>query len=215
MDTDPRSETTPAQTGAAEDKLDVLVEQLRLMKRNSKLSLAIDVGRLVVEQVYGSDREALQRRGKDHAGFRRLAAHPKLPFSKSTLWRYVGVSEIVTRMPGLVRCEMLTVAHLSAVLRSEPEAQERLLKLAVKLRWTAARLELEAKKASDTHRPRQKPSLLIAIRRLERLRADVPDLGRVNDLAEKERDRIRRVIADTKTWCEAIDCWLAAGDAVN
>ena len=31
----------------------------------------------------------------------------------------------------------------------------------------------------------------------------LPDLARVDDLPEKERDHIRRVVEDTRTWCEA------------
>lgn len=221
METEARIEPQVGQSDAHEDldtdQLDGLVEQLCQMKRNthSVLCLAIDVGRLIVERVYKGDHEELRRHGKGHPGFRLLARHPQLPFSRNTLWRYVGVSELVSRMPGLVRCKMLTVAHMSAVLRLEREAQERMLKLAVKQRWPATVLEQEVKKISAAHGRKHTPSVMVAIRRLERLRADVPDLGRVDELAEKERERIRRVVEDTRTWCEAVACWLAAGDGVN
>jgi len=216
MQTEEQIEPRAGQSDADEvmdaEQLDGLVEEIRQMKRNSLLCLAIDVGRLIVERLFKGD---LRSHGKDHPGFRRLARHPQLPFSRSTLWRYVGVSDLVSRMPGLVRCKTLTVAHMSAVLRLEPKTQERMLKLAVKLRWSATALEQEVRRVSDAHGRKHKPSVLIAIRRLERLRAGLSDLGRVDDLAEKERDHIRRVVEDTRAWCEAVACWLAAGDGVN
>ena len=46
--------------------LDAIVEQLRQMQRNSKLALAIDVGHLVVERLYGGDRNVLRQHGNDH-----------------------------------------------------------------------------------------------------------------------------------------------------
>jgi hypothetical protein len=201
----------------APSDLDAVVEQLRRMKRNSKFILAIDVGRLVVERIYRGDREVLKRRGRDHAGFGKLAAHPQLPFSKTTLWRYVGVSELVSRMRWVVETDALTVAHLTAVFGLQPGEQQMVLRLAVERGWTAKELRREVEKLapkSDTEE-REPPPVMSVVRRLERIQKKAPELGHLRDLKSKDRERIQRVVEGTRAWCEAVECWLRVGVEEN
>ncbi len=105
--------------------------------RSSRLMLAIDVACLVVQQLCIGDVKTMRKRGRTHDGYRKLADHPDLPMSKSTLWRYVRVYELTSRMPWVVASK-LTVAHLTVVLGLDAEEQERVLRAAEEQGWSSA-----------------------------------------------------------------------------
>jgi len=192
--------------------IDGLVKRLRDIHRTSKLMLAVDVGCLVVLQLYNGDVQTLHKTGRTHDGFRKLADHPDLPMSKSTLWRYVRVYELTSRMPWIVPGK-LTVAHLTLVLGVEPDEQERLLRMAEDQGWSSARLSKELRTKEPTIRPTL--PVLKVVRRAERLEADPRQFGRVRDLGEEERRRVREAVERTRAWCEAVDAWLRDGGEVN
>ena len=186
--------------------IDEVVEHLRQIKRNSKLVLAIDVGRLVVEKIYRGDSDLVRSRGRNHTGFRRLAAHPRVPFSKSTLWRYVGVYQVALEQPWLVRCQDLTVAHISAVLGLPAPEQERLLRLAADQGWKAKRLAREIR----GDEPKRQGSVGSLVRRLVQIKKLNLEQAEV---AEPERQKLLTAVAETKAWCDTVEAWLRGGVA--
>ena len=192
--------------------IDGLVKRLRDIHRSSKLMLAIDVGCLVVHQLYNGDVQTLRKTGRTHDGYRKLADHPHLPMSKSTLWRYVRVYELTSRMPWIVPSK-LTVAHLTVVLGLEPDEQERLLRVAADESWSSARLSTETRSKAPSVRAIL--PVMKVVKRAERLEADPRQFGRVHDLGEEERRRVREAVERTRAWCEAVDAWLRDGGEVN
>jgi len=185
------------------------------MKRDAKMILAIDVGKLIVERIFGGDRAVLRQHGPQHAGFRRLASHPDVPFSRATLSRYVGVYEVASDLKWIVKEPALTVAHVSAVIGLPLTSQDRLLRAAVEKRWTAKQLRFEAGMDLNAEAAKAPPPVMRLVRTLERLHASPHDFGHARDLREEHRDRIRRAVEGALAWCEAVRCWLRAGTDEN
>jgi hypothetical protein len=206
---------TPPSAGVqlADDAvLERVVGALRGLARTASVELAFQVGELVVMSLYGGNIAALRERGRKEASFRRLAAHPDLPFSAATLWRSVAVYELLCKMPGLRHAKKLGLSHLHAVLSLPSPVQEHLLVEAEREGWTAERLARAAdaarrKEASKGGRPRT-PA---AVRTLQEFRRRFEDeeeahgdlifLGR---LSEDEAREVHTIALRTKVWCERV-----------
>lgn len=135
--TDPSPGAKAPSLGSAVDEvIDGVVSTLATLVRGAGIEMALKIGEIVVEGIYGGDLDALRKRGPKDTSLRRLAAHPRLPFAPATLWRSVAVYELVRRMPGLAKTKHLGVAHLRAALGLPQNVQERLLKAAETERWT-------------------------------------------------------------------------------
>ena len=123
-----------------DDPIERTIEELRQLSRTSALQFAIQVGTIIVERFYGSDPEQWRRRGPKHASFRKLAAHPSLPFSPGALYRAVAIYELTRRLAGQESVRHLGCSHLRAVLGLRADEQSRLLDLAYGKRWTVEQL---------------------------------------------------------------------------
>ena len=197
--------------GEGDSRIDALMAKLRAIHRNTKLMLATDIGHLIVEELYDGNVETLRMKGRTHDGYRTLASHPNLPMSKSTLWRYVRVYELTTRMKWIVR-STLTVAHLTAVLGLEHDEQERLLRTAVYRGWSFGELTKEL--GANRSAPARSAPVMKIVRRVKKLNVDPAHLGQVRDLAEAEKQQLREAVQRTRAWCEALEAWLH-GEELN
>lgn len=199
----------PAITDPGDHDLDGLVQRICQMKRNSTLILAIDVGMLIVEQIFGGS-VALSQSSYEHPSFRRLASHPDVPFSRATLWRYVGAYHIAARLPWVVSNDILTIAHLSTIASLALEEQEALLRIAAADHWTAKRLA-SAVQERNTQTSRERSTDRMGAKalavRLERLQKQSFDLRLTHGLRECGRDRVQRIVHDTRQWCDALETW--------
>lgn len=126
------------------DPVEKALAQIRHVTRATSLQLALDIGQIVFDTIFGGDAALLRSRGPKNMSFRRLALHPDLPVSASTLWRSVSIYELSLRMPQLAGSQHLGVCHVRAVLGLPPADQERLLARAEKERWELSRLETQA-----------------------------------------------------------------------
>jgi hypothetical protein len=206
---------TPPSAGVqlADDAvLERVVGALRGLARTASVELAFQVGELVVMSLYGGNIAALRERGRKEASFRRLAAHPDLPFSAATLWRSVAVYELLCKMPGLRHAKKLGLSHLHAVLSLPSPVQERLLVEAERESWTAERLARAAdaarrKEASKGGRPRT-PAAVRSLqefqRRFEEAAEEHADLGFLRNLTGVERGELRAVAVRMRDWCEQV-----------
>lgn len=79
--------------------------------------------------------------GDRRASLRRLAAHPRVPFKVTTIWRAVSVYELSLRLPHLFQAPGLGVSHLRAVIGLDLADQEELLTAASREAWTKRKLE--------------------------------------------------------------------------
>lgn len=189
--------------------IDRVAEELGQLKNASAMKLALDVGELVVTRIFQGDLERVRSQGRKDHSFRRLAAHPKLPFSPMRLWRAVGVYELVSRMPGLPNTKNLTVSHMYAVLGLPHETQEWLLRAANEHAWSVVELEHKANKhRSKRAKPNAQalPPVLQSLREIERLtarfeiRAELTtDDGALDpDALQRAKESIHRI----RGWCD-------------
>lgn len=106
--------------------LDQVVDRIVLLRTRVHLQFALDVGAIVVERLFNGNIASLRERGPKEQSLRRLAAHPRLPFSATTLWRCIAAYEVVRTCPEVIRLDGLSMAHIVAV-RSLPQHQRGLV----------------------------------------------------------------------------------------
>lgn len=141
-----------------EDQLDLAVSKLCQITRESMLDYSIRVGSLVIHYFYGGDIKAWRSRGPKTHSFRRLAKHPQLPMSASSLYRCVAIFELCDRLNVVSRWSRITVSHLRVVLPFDEKEQCRLMAAANAERWSVQRLEQEARKAPSSAVRRGRPA---------------------------------------------------------
>jgi len=205
-----------AGTPVSREVIDQVASTLANLTRGASLELALKVGEIVVHQIYGGDLDALRARGPKDGSFRKLSAHPRLPFSAVTLWRSVAIYELVQRFPGFAKAKHLGVAHLRATLGLPGRVQERLLRAAEVEGWTKDRLEQRAatyRQRGDQRRGRRPmPPALRCLRQLDRLAAKHTAAVEGLDLGEFDEGRFRDVeerLERLRAWCSAVERALA------
>lgn len=180
-----------------------VVRDLRAMSEIATLELAMSVGRLVVERMFGGSLGAWRRRGKSDPTFAQLAKHPDLPMSAASLYRAVCIYEMVQNLPAISAWKWLTVSHLRSVIGLPVAEQERILSLAHANRWTVRQLEREsAQVRARTNRrggrPRVDPAVKVA-RKLQRI------LEReVRDIDTSDSDELQQAICAIRDRCDEL-----------
>lgn len=206
--TQPRELATTAPV--TDDHIDKLVAQIRHVTRLASLQVAIEVGALVVEKIFG-DVEQYRSRGEKDISYRRLAEHPELPFSAATLYRFVAVYELVQRFPGLAKSSYFELAHLRAVLGLPAATQERLLRIAEHERLTGEQLHgrADAERERDPSR-RGRPPVPVALKSLRRFEQLLDDGGLPMDTSAFDRlvvddaKRAAGTVLRVREWCDAV-----------
>jgi hypothetical protein len=193
------------------EQLDSVVARLSDLMRAEKMSCAQKVGEFIVREIYRGDLEALRARGRKDASFRRLARHPQLPCSATTLWRQVSIFELAQRFPGILTTKHFGVSHARAVLGLDPTAQEKLIRACLQQRWSADELEARAQAHRGPpckHRDAERcQSLRTTLRRVDRLTSELLNVELLPTTppelrdAEHARDTIRRL----RAWCDAVE----------
>ncbi|MBI5538276.1 MAG: hypothetical protein HY898_36475 [Deltaproteobacteria bacterium] len=213
---DPRPEMGPRLSARVDDSLiEDTVGELCRMQCARSLTLMLDVGALIVERLFAGNAELVRLRGRKDRSLRKLAAHPKLPFSAATLWRAVSIYELVQRHPGLVADAKLGISHLRALARLPRASQEALLRQAVSGQWDADRLLAEARKSrsfdpSRGGRPAT-PALVKAACKLGKLvrRPSTDPAFAIDRLRAEQREDLRGAITRFRAWCDTIETTLA------
>jgi len=193
--------------------IDQVVEAVRVIQRTARVTATLDVGALIVEKLFGGDLERVHARGSKDVSFRRLAAHPRLPCSASTLWRCVRVYELVRRMPWLVNLDYITVTHIVVVLALPAESQETLLRQAGAERWTVAQLRKKVKAERGGSEPEKKVATPLArsVRHLHRLRRRLDLLvGGPGAIDTEDAPGLLDAVLQTRAWCDAMAARLTA-----
>jgi hypothetical protein len=170
-------------------RIDDLAEQLSALGKDMSVEQAVEIGRLVVERLYGGDLSAWRGRGPKTHSLRTLSRRSDLPVSSSALYRSIALHELSARLGGLSRWAEagLGISHLRLVLGLPEHDQRRLLDAAITHAWTVAELEREAvavRKHSPSPSSRGgRPRLPRFVKSVNRLRktAEAPD-GLFGDL---------------------------------
>src|SRR6188474_3005935 len=87
--------------------LDSLVHDLRQLYGGAGVRLAVEMGRLIIERLFRGDLTLWRARGRKDVSFRKLEAHPGLPFRASTLSRAVAIYMLSQR-----RADLLALQHV-------------------------------------------------------------------------------------------------------
>ena len=165
--------------------VDATVEALRELKRRSGITLAVAVGRTLVEGIYHGDLARLRDRHNDCPTLRAIAAHPRVPFSLTALHQAIGVYDLVGRFPALPGTP-LTLTHLRLVLPYPDAVQRRLLRQALAGEWSTKQLEQATRALKPARnkggRPRL-PRVVKTLNHLDRLAREEVAWADLDDLA--------------------------------
>ncbi len=123
---------------------DVVASTLENVSTLHSLQAALEVGEIVFRRIFKGDERLLRARGKKNGSFRKLASHPSLGMSPSSLWRAVAIFELSRRFPELSQYVHTGVGHISVVLGLPEAEQFKLLRATESERWTRRRLQKEA-----------------------------------------------------------------------
>ncbi len=178
-----------------------VVQLLKEVSGAHSLHAALQAGRVIFDRVFMSDERLLRARGKKCSSFRKLAAHPRLGMSPSSLWRAVAIFELSRRFPELESYVHTGVGHISVVLGLPASEQFKLLRQCETERWTRRHLqsvvaELRAAQRTVVRIPTSR--VLDRLKGLEMLLADTQRDDRIHGLGADEArqalmllDRIR------------------------
>lgn len=207
--------TGPAWPAATDDVVESLARELVTLYRGTTLDLALEIGRRVVDRLYGGDLAIWRERGHKDTSFRALAARAEAlgarGLSASTLQQSVAILDLELRV-GVSGRPQLSVSHVRAVLGLPPDRQESLLGAAEARDWTAERLTREAAKAkakltTRTGRP-PTPAFVRTVSRWERdvQRAEVAfdGIDAAAALSDANKDKVRAAVAAIQARCAAV-----------
>jgi hypothetical protein len=196
--------------------IDELVGELRVLCSKTGIQLAVEVGRLVLDRLYGGDQKLWHARGTKDVSLRKLQEHPLLPFRASTIAKSVAIFELYKRRNDLLQMRHLGPSHLHEVLGLRLENQDRLIEAAESGEWSVVRLRSEVQmvqngRATSAGRRR----LPRFVRSLRRLAGDLEDGGLQSDadalasLSSQETQTLLRIARRLTQQAEVITRSLA------
>ena len=166
--------------------IDALLCELRELYVGTGVRLAIEMGRRIVERIFGGDIARWRSRGRKDVSFRKLEKHPNLPFHASTLWRAVAIYVLSKRRNDLGTIRYLTPSHLNEIVGLSEAEQDRYLEKVQSERWSTRRLrqEITATRGRNHRRPHDPPAFS---KWVNRIGADVIGRGMPSDIDAIER----------------------------
>jgi hypothetical protein len=123
--------------------LDTIVWELRQLYVGAGIGLAVDMGRLIIERLFGGDLHRWRSRGRKDVSFRKLEKHPSLPFRASTLSRAVAIYMLSKRRGDLTAFEHVSTSHLHEIAGLNEGEQDQLLAKVESEKWSMRRLRRE------------------------------------------------------------------------
>lgn len=154
-----------AETNAENAAISATIADINAAARKSGVELALEVSALVLKRFFNDDYAAFTTvdRSKEHS-YRKLAAHPDLEMSPSTLQRLVRIGHQAATMPtGLA--ESLSPRHHRALLTVASENErESLAAQALQQGWSSTVLEAKVRATRPPSNAGRKP-LAPAVRR--------------------------------------------------
>lgn len=207
-----RSAPVPVGSVVSEDAIERTLAAIRHLARDASLRFALDLGEIVTARIFGSVEQA-RLRGERDTSFRRLAAHPDLPMSASTLWRAVQVFALSQRLPEVTRAPQLSVTHLYLVTGLPDESQEVLLKAAIQRRMTPGELRLAILRHREPRGRGGRPRLPAALKAARALRSAVEgtrSLGGGAELSAGQRAETEAILRELRSACDRLEAALEA-----
>jgi hypothetical protein len=174
--------------------LDEVVARLGAVCGSHSLGAALQAGRIIFESLFKGDERLLRARGKKCSSFRKLANHPRLGMSPSSLWRAVAIFELSRRFPELQHYTHIGVGHVSVVLGLPSATQFQLLRQCESERWTRRHLQtlvLQARGEVDAIAGAPSARVVDHLRGLEVLLGDAQN---EDNMARLRPDEIRQAL---------------------
>jgi hypothetical protein len=213
----PASESTAlTTTGVSEEVLDAVARELAALQRKTTLGFAIQVGRMVVDRLYGGSLDDWRNgKGAKDGSLRTLADKlQKLGargLSATTLQQAVATLDLEERA-GVSARPQLNASHVRAVIGLPAEKQELLLGTAEAKDWTAEKTEKEAEKVRHGLATRTgRPPLLPFVRTVNQWQRELADatgtfggLEKASTLKPEEAARVRATVMAMRDRCEAL-----------
>ncbi len=195
------------EAGARDENVEMVVAALKGVNAGHSVASALEAGEIIFGHVFGRDQGMLRARGRKCSSFRKLAAHPDLAMSTSSLWRAVAIYELSLRFPEIVHYVHVGVGHISVVLGLPEVDQFRMLRETEANCWTRRKLQ---KVATDLRLGQREPGtvpnarIIDSLAGLEMLASDIGfdrrfELMSVDEataalqLVERIRDRVTQV----------------------
>ncbi len=179
----------------------------------TSLQLALEIGSIIVEELYSGDLSSWRARGAKEHTLRQLANDPRLGISASAIYRALAIHEIKLRFPDHPMWAKLTLAQIRPVLGLPESEQSRLLDLATQNDWTTQIMESAAAESRSTNkssrggRPR-KPGFARSIEVAERAFADEElvfgDLEALHSMSQDQRDELERRLSFVRQRCDEL-----------
>jgi HTH domain found in ParB protein len=198
---------------STQHRIDRATARINQIVGATSLQLALSVGSIVVEDLYGGDLGRWRRRGPKERSLRQLANEPSLSISASALYRAMAIYELRVRMHDHPMWEALSVCHIRAVLGLPEHEQRRLLDLALERQWSSKALEEAVAsircvlKSSRGGRPR-KPRFVRSIEHAERAMLDddtvFGDLEALYAMPSEERQDLARRLSFVRRRCDEL-----------
>lgn len=189
------------------------VSRINELVGGTSLQLALAIGRVVIEELYGGDPSAWRERGPKEHTLRQLALDSSLKISASSLYRAIAMYELEMRMGNHPMWGVLTTCHIRAVLGLPEGEQRRLLELALREQLTTLALEEAAGEArrqvkvSRGGRPR-KPRFARSIEHAESALADdgtaFGDLDALESMSPAQRGELERRLVFVRQRCDEL-----------
>ncbi|PRP94737.1 hypothetical protein ENSA5_40600 [Enhygromyxa salina] len=205
--------------------LDELARALSELGKDGSVEQAVEMGRLVIERLYGGDLSAWRGRGPKAHSLRALARRSDLPVSSSALYRSIALYELSLRLGGVERWTAmgLGISHLRQVLGLPSAKQRRLLDSAARNSWTVAELERAAvavrerspERGSRGGRPRL-PRFVKSVNRLRKATEEMfGDLDAAADMSPERLTELRDVLSTIRVRCAELDRALERASAAD
>jgi CheY-like chemotaxis protein len=140
--------------------------------RQQSLRRLSEVGREIVDQLFGGDLERWRARPSGTIPLLSTDKRRRFPGGRSAVYRAVRVYDLCKRYPELLVSSTITASHVAVVLRLAPSLQIELLRQADRESWTVQHLKAAAEghaSQAPTGRP-QTPRVLRTLRTLSRVR---------------------------------------------
>ena len=210
-------EPVPVPAALADDSIERLVDELKLIWSRSAVSTLVAVGEAIVRACYHGDIERWRNRGPN-ARLRRLQSHTHLPFARKTVHLSMHFYDLSLRVAGSPFLLELGVGHVRAVLGLPSTEQERLLRAAYDEHWTIAELseramEIRNRRGRRTGRP-PRPEHQRMARQIRSHVEALEELLASESLAQVlPAERLAQVLQSLIEVKEDIDSW--GGSTVN
>src|SRR3954462_4806205 len=96
--------------------LDTVVVGLRELCRSAAVDLSFQIGKAIIDSLFGGSIEQWKADGVKHVHYRELAKRPDLPLSASALCRSVGIYALCRDLDGYRQWRHVGAGHVQEVL---------------------------------------------------------------------------------------------------